>query len=223
MNNLRKFSQTQNRIFILYLSNTSQHMKRTLALIFSSIGWFALIAQFYLMIENRVLPIPETTIRFFSYFTILTNLIVAIYLTSEIFKDNSNRSSGSLTAITIYILIVGVIYQVILRQLWQPTGLQKIVDELLHSVTPVLTLFYWYLYENKKNLHYKMIPKWTVFPLLYLIFVLIRGHFSNFYPYFFIDVNVLGLAQTLMNAFWILVFFVGLSMLFIRIGRLFNK
>ncbi|WP_449398738.1 Pr6Pr family membrane protein [Chryseobacterium wanjuense] len=195
-------------------------MKRISALIFSSIGWFALIAQFYLMMENSVMSTTETTIRFFSYFTILTNLIVAIYLTHEIFKDNSNRSSGNLTAITIYILIVGIIYQIILRQLWQPTGLQKVVDELLHSVTPVLTLFYWYLYEDKKSLQYKMIPKWTVFPLLYLIFILIRGSFSNFYPYFFIDVNALGFTQTLMNAFWILVFFVGLSMLFIRIGKM---
>jgi hypothetical protein len=42
------------------------------------IGWIALIGQFYLILENRVVSVPETIIRFFSFFTILTNIIVAV-------------------------------------------------------------------------------------------------------------------------------------------------
>ncbi len=61
-------------------------MKRNLALIFALIGWFAIIAQFGLMIENRVSSIPETIIRFFSFFTIITNTLVAIYFTCIFLK-----------------------------------------------------------------------------------------------------------------------------------------
>ncbi|WP_415326598.1 Pr6Pr family membrane protein [Chryseobacterium sp. MMS23-Vi53] len=199
-------------------------MKRILALIFSIIGWFAIIAQFYIMMENRVLPASESVIRFFSYFTILTNIIVASYFTFQIFRNQSKtEKSGILTAITIYITVVGLIYQVLLRFTWNPTGLQKIIDELLHTIIPILVIIYWYLFENKSNLNYKMIPKWAIYPLVYLFYILIRGSFSDFYPYPFVDVTAFGLTKVLINAFWILVFFVGLSMLFIRVGRVLHK
>jgi len=48
--------------------------------------------------------------------------------------------AGVITAITVYITIVGLVYNVILRFLWKPEGLQFIVDELLHTVIPLLLL-----------------------------------------------------------------------------------
>ena len=39
------------------------------------IGWFAIITQFILMIENKQADILETVFRFFSFFTILTNIM----------------------------------------------------------------------------------------------------------------------------------------------------
>ncbi|WP_027378407.1 Pr6Pr family membrane protein [Chryseobacterium daeguense] len=199
-------------------------MKKFLALIFCLIGWFALSAQYYLMIQTSVAPFLEINIRFFSYFTILTNLIVAVYFTSQVFKKNQkSENSGTLTAVTIYIVIVGLIYQVVLRSTWNPTGLQRVVDELLHTLIPVFVLIYWFLYENKNGLNYKQIPKWAVYPLIYLFYILIRGNFSGFYPYPFVDVVSIGYSKVMMNSFWILVFFVGLSMLFIRTGKFLNK
>ncbi|EJL72718.1 Pr6Pr family membrane protein [Chryseobacterium populi] len=200
-------------------------MKKILSLIFCLIGWFALIAQYYLLLENNINSFWESTVRFFSFFTILTNLIVAVYFTVQALKPQSKKDTdpGILTSITLYICIVGIIYQVILRSTWNPQGLQKLVDELLHSVIPVLTIIYWYLYENKSSLNYKQILKWAVYPLLYFIFIIIRGSFSGFYPYPFVDVNIIGFTQVLMNAFWVLVFFAGLSVIFILIGKALKK
>ena len=200
-------------------------MKKTLALIFCLIGWFALIGQYYLIIENRTTSVLEANFRFFTYFTILTNIITSIYLTIVAFKKQAseNKNSGILTAITVYITIVGFIYQIILRGTWQPTGFQRLIDELLHSVMPILTIIFWYLFENKAGLKYSQIPKWTIFPILYLIIILVRGRFSEFYPYPFVDVGNFGLMKVLINSFWITVFFTGLSMLYIRIGKFINK
>ncbi|MDQ2864461.1 MAG: Pr6Pr family membrane protein, partial [Bacteroidota bacterium] len=113
-------------------------MKKTLAALFALIGCFAVITQFVLMVNNRAASVPETIIRFFSFFTILTNIMVALYFTAlAVAKKDSvtfvNRP-GTLTAITIYITTVGTVYQVVLRQVWQPTGMQLIVDELLHTI-----------------------------------------------------------------------------------------
>lgn len=198
--------------------------QRILSSIFALIGWFAVITQYYLMVKGNQISFEEATIRFFSYFTILTNLLVAVYFTFQTFSSFSIiKKSGMLTAITIYILIVGFIYQIILRSTWNPTGLQRLVDELLHTIIPILVLIYWYNFENKRDLSYKQIPSWAIYPLLYLFYILIRGHFSDFYPYPFVNVTDLGYSQVFINSFWILVFFIGLSMLFIRIGKTLSK
>ena len=122
-----------------------QYRKETklLLIIISLFGWFALIGQFYLIIINRVTSVPETIIRYFSFFTILTNLIVAICCSALLSKSNSGMKNfffrqNTLTAIAVYITIVGLVYNFILRFLWKPQGLQWVVDELLHSRNSII-------------------------------------------------------------------------------------
>ena len=151
-------------------------MKKIQALLFALVTWFALLTQLILIIENRITPISETIIRFFSYFTILTNTLVAIYFSCIVFVKNKNKlinKPGVLTAITIYIVMVGLVYQIALRQVWQPYGLQMVVDELLHSVIPILVIIFWSMYESVKPVNYSQVLKWSIYPLLYLIYILI--------------------------------------------------
>jgi len=202
--------------------------KRIFSTVGAIISWFAVIAQLHLMIENRLADIGETLIRFFSFFTILSNLLVAIYYTSKLF-NNSNiikmffQRSGVLTAIAVYITIVGLIYQVLLRHVWEPTGLQMLVDELLHSFIPFEFIIYWLLYEDKKSLKWKYIGKWLLFPLLYAICILVRGSFSDFYPYPFIDVSKLGYDKALINTLGLFFVFFVFSALYIGIAKLLVK
>jgi hypothetical protein len=98
------------------------------------LGWFALTAQFCLIIKNRVTSIPETIIRYFSFFTILTNLLAAFCCTILLMDSNSGLKKifpkqSTLTAIAVYLAIVGLVYNIILRFLWKPEGLQWTVDE----------------------------------------------------------------------------------------------
>lgn len=194
-------------------------MRRSLAGIFSIVLWFAVIAQFVLLMQNRNTPAPEAIIRFFSFFTILTNILVALYFTKQTLARKEIDKAGLLTALTVYIFVVGIVYQFFLRHIWQPTGLQQLVDELLHSVNPVLVLCFWYAYEKKANLNYRQIVNWLIYPLVYLLSVLTRGALSGFYPYPFIDISKIGLQQTLVNAILLTLFFIVLSALFVFIGR----
>ncbi len=197
-------------------------MKNKLAIAFALIGWFAVIAQLVLMLENRVALVPETIIRFFSFFTILTNTLVAVYFTCIVFIQDKNRAinkPGFLTAITIYIVLVGAVYQIALRHVWHPQGLQRVVDELLHTVIPILVIVFWSSYESTKNISYLQILKWAIYPLTYLIFILIRGIFSNFYPYPFIDVVNIGMTKALINSGVLVLVFVFISVAFVFIGK----
>ncbi len=203
-------------------------MKLRLALIFAIIGWFAVLTQYFLMIDNRVTSIGEATIRFFSFFTILTNTLVAIYFTLFVIGKSVNRENffnrpGVLTAITVYITIVGLVYQVVLRKIWEPTGLQMVVDELLHSIIPVCVIIFWYLSENKPAVRWQQIPGWLIYPLIYLGFIVFRGNLSGFYPYPFVDITVLGFQKVLINASLLIGVFLVLSLIFIISGKVLDR
>ena len=203
-------------------------VKNNILLIGAVLGWFAIITQYVLMIDNRIASVPETTIRFFSFFTILTNLIVAIYFTVLGLKKPTSllvrlEKPGVLTAVTLYITIVGLVYQVVLRSIWSPTGMQKLVDELLHSIIPLFVIVFWYVYENHKANQWKFIPSWLIYPSLYLVYILIRGHFSDFYPYPFVNVIQLGLKQVLVNSLVLVLVFVTVAFGFVGISSLLTK
>ena len=168
------------------------------------LGWFAIITQFVLMFQHRQTDIAEMVIRFLSFFTILTNILVALYFTTSAFKLKKNLfkwvlSKGALTAITAFILIVGIVYQVALRNVWHPTGLQRVVDELLHTIIPAYVLIYWFFNVDKNDLQLKPIWRWLLYPLIYLIFIFLRGRFSGYYPYPFLNVAQIGYEKTLVN------------------------
>ena len=198
------------------------------AFISAILGFTAVLLQFYLIIDNRVASVLETIIRFFSFFTILTNSITAIA-----FAVIAGRGSGSyhrffsrpkvFTGITVCMTIVGVVYNLVLRSIWQPQGLQLVVDELLHVVMPALTVIYWIIFVPKNLLRWKDILPWLIYPAVYFILVIIRGYFSGFYPYPFINMSELGFQQVFINAFLVLAGFIAVSVIFISIGRFFRK
>lgn len=203
-------------------------MKHYFSMLLAAISWFGVLTQFLLMMDNRVASIFETTFRFFSFFTILTNSMVAIYFTMSLLKRRNGLWSiidgpGTLTALTLYITIVGLVYQVMLRHLWEPVGMQWIVDELLHSIIPALVVMFWYLYEDKKSLRFTQIPRWLIYPVIYLGYTLVRGHFSGFYPYPFVDVEVLGLSRVLTNSIVLIGLFVFLAVIFVGIGKIASR
>jgi hypothetical protein len=194
-------------------------MKKSIALIFALAGWYCVVAQYFLMLDDRLVDIPETTVRFFSYFTILTNILVAIYFTAVVIRRKSRKrpfsSAGAFTAITGYITIVFLIYQIALRHLWQPEGLQWVVNELLHTVIPIAVIIYWYFNESSLPIRFQQIGVWLLYPLGYLIFILVRGRLSGFYPYPFVNVPALGLLRVLLNSAGLIVLYILLSALYI--------
>lgn len=189
------------------------------------IGWFAILVQFYLHIENRISPVPESIIRFFSYFTILTNILVALSFSFLLSRPESSwgrffSRTKTLTAITVYITIVGIVYNTILRFIWSPQGLQRVVDELLHLIIPIYFIIYWVFFVAKSGLRWSNIFSWLIFPFVYLVFILFRGAFSSYYPYPFLDVNKLGYNKVCLNAVGLLIGFLTISLLFVVISKL---
>ena len=195
-------------------------MKNNAEIIGFCITWFAIITQFVLMIINRQTDVQEAIVRFFSFFTILTNTLVALFFTSKITrKMNIFNKHGALTSITTFILIVGLVYQLVLRATWNPTGLQLIIDELLHTIIPIYVFMYWLRYAKSNNFKIKYILPWLAYPILYIVYIMIRGNLSGFYPYPFLNVSKIGLQQSIINISVILIVSLILMSFLILIGK----
>jgi hypothetical protein len=191
-------------------------------------GWFAIMFQLFLIVENRELSVLATVVQFFSYFTILTNILAALCYTI-LLRSSEGRSysffsrSTTLTATAVYIAVVGLTYNFVLRQLWAPQGLQRLVDELLHLVCPLLFLGFWALFVPKRELQWSAVWPWLWYPFIYLVYVLIRGALTGLYPYPFMDVNVLGYPQVLIHSVFVTLAFLGFAFLFVAIGKAGNR
>jgi hypothetical protein len=199
--------------------------KRSYAAGYMLLAWATLALQFILMIDSRVVSIPLTILRFFSFFTILCNLLAALVFTGMCLPASAGRfklftSQGARTAITLYMLVVGIIYNTVLRSLWQPKGLHYIADESLHLILPLLCLLGWVLLVPKNKLQWRMAFTWLWFPFFYILLLLVEGAITGWYPYPFADAAVLGYSVALLNGLLILIGSLVFGIIFIALGRL---
>ncbi|MCH8488127.1 MAG: Pr6Pr family membrane protein [Candidatus Cyclonatronum sp.] len=200
-------------------------MKRVLLYLLAITGWVTLLIRIYLKITTSGLPLTESLMQLFSYFTVLTNLLVTIYCTVHLLSSSQQSRSKlflrpeTLTALTVFILIVGTVYHLLLKSLWNPEGLLMITDEIYHTFVPLGTLALWLVSADNKGGNLKYLYSWILYPVLYLVFVLIRGSVSGFYPYPFINVAELGLVTVMMNSFFLLILMCLLFLLFGFVGK----
>lgn len=199
-------------------------MKQKISLYAAVIVWSSVFAQYFIMLEGSQLDFLSTTVRFFSYFTILTNTLVAFYFTSQLWAKNQDVNSfwgkpGVLTAITVYILVVGIVYQVALRHTWNPQGIARVVDELLHTINPLMVLVFWVVFELKHEISWPQIYLWLIYPFIYLLITISKGYYTGFYPYPFVNVPELGYALVAVNSLILFGVFFGLSAGLVLIGK----
>jgi hypothetical protein len=197
---------------------------KTFAVVGAIIVWLSLALQFYVIIQNRIAPVPETVVRFFSYYTVLSNLLIAICFTVTAFKGISATGNffarpNTLTATAVYICIVALTYNAILRFQWAPQGLARICDELLHLIVPVLYVIFWAAFVPKGSIQWKHIVPWAIYPVLYLGYTLLRGPYASWYPYPFLDVDKHGYSEVLLNSVIVCVVFIIFSVLFVAISK----
>ncbi|ALI08558.1 MULTISPECIES: Pr6Pr family membrane protein [Pseudomonas] len=191
------------------------------------LAWAGLSIQLYLILLGRWelgASLLGGLVSFFSFFTVLTNLWVAVVLTWELtprpaparrwFLQPSVRSG-----VAVSIALVSLAYNLLLRHLWQPEGWQFVADELLHDVVPLLYIAYWWRWVPKGSLRLGHIGLWMIYPLVYFAYVLLRGDLLAAYPYPFIDVASLGYPQVFINAGGILAGFVGIALTVLGLDR----
>jgi hypothetical protein len=189
------------------------------------VDWSALALQLYLLVVINMeegLPGVVGVMKFFDYFTILSNILVATVLTtvgSQRYADGFFAHPKVKTGVAVYIFITGAVYFLILRHTWNPTGLSWVADVTLHYVMPALYGIEWLFFTPKGYLRWHDVIRWLAFPLAFVVWALFWGAIFGFYPYPFINVAKLGYSQVLVNSVFMAIGFAVMGLLLVAIDR----
>ena len=200
-------------------------MKTTLRAIAAGTGIFALALQFWLEVHLPRGPgLFKSTVNFFSYFTILANCAAAFAMLMPLIAPDSGvgrfLSKPSVrTAIAGYLIVVGVTYVLFLRHVGDNHGLERVADQLMHYVTPMLFIIDWLVFVPKGHLRWTMIGTFLIPPLVYGIWTVVHGAVANWYPYPFVDMRSLGYQRALMNMASFLAVFIAVALTLVAVDR----
>jgi hypothetical protein len=159
--------------------------------------------------------------RYLGYFTVLTNTLVALVLARAAWRPGDrtglNAPRIELMAVT-SILFVGVIYAVLLASQWDPQGLQKYNDDVLHVGAPITFALFWLLRPRGE-------VTWTdagyaaLWPSSYAAYGLTRGAVDGFYPYFFMNPATTPWPSVLTNMAALVGVFLVAALLLVALDR----
>jgi hypothetical protein len=203
-------------------------LQRLAATALALLTGFALLLQLFIVLQVRYaagLSLMGGLGHFFGYFTILTNLLVAVTLSWPLLQPASRLGrllarADVCTGVATNIALVGLIYSLLLRQIWQPQGAQWLADELLHDVVPVLFLLYWFWAVPRIAPRLAQALQWAVYPMVYLVYALLRGAWFGSYPYPFLDVAKLGSGRVALSSIGVFVVFLAIAFLLMALNQL---
>jgi hypothetical protein len=168
----------------------------------------------------------QKTIFTFSFFTNFSNGIIVVMAAALLIGRgplyNVFKSASVQAASCLYVAFVGLGFWILLGGPGQIETILDLIPELTaHTLSPILGALYFVRVVPKGRLTRRDPFLFLIYPLLYLIYWLIRGPRVGYYPYFFLDVNALGYSGVAVWSAILLVAFIilGFLMLFINSGR----
>lgn len=156
---------------------------------FALLGFSAVVTEIIVLLERGLFN-PS---NFFSFFTVQVNmLVVVVFLLSAIFlaANKAKKLDVLRTATTVYIVIVGVGFSLLL------SGLENVAltavpwdNTVLHYIIPVAAFVDYVIDRPQTKLRFKKLLVWLIYPVAYVAYSLIRGVVVGWYPYPFLNPN----------------------------------
>jgi len=203
-----------------------QTVLRAFRFLGAAIALGGLVLQFWLMAKYpSSRGIGQTIIRFLSFFTIQTNILIAAYLLLPALAPMSRISQllsrpSQRTAVMSYSALVAIIYFLVLRNVGHDYGLERLADWILHYVTPGMFLFDWVAWVPKGRVPWSVVARYLIYPALYAAWTLLYGAITGWYPYPFVNATKLGYAQLAGNLVALACVVVSIPVVFLVIDRL---
>lgn len=171
---------------------------------------------------------------FYVMYTNLSNYFcigVTLYLLiNNIRNKDENKISTSMSIIrfisVIMILVTFFVYDILLaKDKTISDYFFSISNLIMHLILPLMFLVDWILFNNHNNAKWYYPFLSTILPLIYVAFILIRAlilgnsYSGTLYPYFFLNVERLGLGGVTLWVIILVVFFVALGYILFMFDR----
>ena len=205
--------------------------ERTAVGLVAAAAWTGLLLQAdvsFTGMRANGLSVSDACIRFFSYFTILTNSVIALetlfcFITARSRWSKSLPHSSLETAMAVSIFFVAVCFFVLLRHVVHFTGLALVAEYVLHYLVPTLFLLYWGFFSSRHHLPLRHALWWVAYPFFYFLYLLAQGWRTGLYPYPFINAAEIGYHRTLINGAMLLLLFWIAGLIFIKLARILHR
>jgi hypothetical protein len=201
----------------------------------------AIVAQFVSTVSDTIddgRDLGTTIANFFSFFTILSNIVGAVALLAAVLwfwmrpahETTEPRSLAvTLAAATSYLAITGIVYNTLLRGLTPNDDQVWWSNEILHVVAPAFLVLDLLVAPMRRALKWRAVLAILAFPILWIVYTLLRGPFvvnpndgvAFWYPYPFLNPNgVNGWGGVTAYIIGIALAFVIVGTIVVWIGRL---
>ena len=200
------------------------------------LGFAALIRQLAIAVGNALSAdtewgshVPTVVANFFSYFTVLSNLIAAVTLVIGavwMLRHRRDRRPEPLWLSTLfacastYMIVTGIVYNVLLRSI-PIAGISDVwTNETLHVIIPLVMLADVLLAPHRRALPWSTLWIVAAFPIAWAAYTLLRANlitapFSGnpwWYPYPFLDPHLQG------GYAGVIAYIVGIAAVIIAVG-----
>ena len=130
-------------------------------------------------------------LNFFSFFTILSNLLAMVVLLESGRRQITGGPPVSdlwRGAAVVYMTVTYIVFAVLLRDAQEQLQTHVAwVDSVLHRVTPIVLMADWLVDPPRGPIPFRSALVWLAFPLGWTGFTLVRGAIDGRYPYPFLD------------------------------------
>lgn len=129
--------------------------------------------------------------NFFGYFTMQSNIFIVFFLLLAALVTFTGKTQPQWLMVargcaTTYIVITGVVYNILLNGLEGGISLAW-ANTVLHLVLPLYAAFDWVVFSDRGPLAWKRIWLVLIYPIVWIIVVLARGATDGWVPYPFLD------------------------------------
>lgn len=201
------------------LASVTASRARMLHLVVALVATAALVLQTVLVLrggrvldETAVPPLGVRLGRLVSYFTIQSNVLVAVtawQLWRDPARDGRWWRPVRLAAL-VGITVTGLVHFVLLRPLLDLQGADWAADKLLHMAVPLLAVLAWLLVGPRPRTTWRTAGEALVWPVVWLVWTLVVGALSGWYPYPFLDHRENGVGAVAVACLGITLLFLAL-------------
>ena len=137
--------------------------------------------------------------EYFAYFSIVTAIVAGLFLITTSFGlmlkiEDTKWVEIARLSMAVALIVVGVVYHALLADAANDVrdgdyAWPVLPNEIIHTYAPILAAIEYLISVKAFRIRLRAFVWVAIFPLIWLVFSIVRGSATNWWPYWFINPN----------------------------------